>query len=98
MRRISSEEVESIWSTTSRVSGVRGGRAATAVLIFVGIEEIGRAEQPVAAPLDALEREARGLGVLQDLRNAGAREPHRVGEVLTRVEVAIGEMAQQRES
>ena len=65
---------------------------------LLGVEEIGRAEQPVAAPLDALESESRGLGILQDLRNAGAREPHRVGEVLARVEVAIGEMAQQRES
>ncbi len=77
---------------------MRGGRAATARPDLLGVEEIGRAEQPIAAALDAFEGEARGLGVLQDLRNAGAREPHRIGEVLTRVEVAIGEMAQQRES
>ncbi len=64
----------------------------------LGVEKVGRLEQTVAAALDALERETRRLGVLQRLRNAGARQPHFRGEIFARMEGAIGELAQQRES
>ena len=50
-----------------------------------GIQEVGRLQQPVAAALDALEREPRRLGVLQHLRYAGAGEPDRGGQVLAGV-------------
>jgi len=62
------------------------------------IEEIRGFEQPVAAALHPFQRKAGDLGVLQDLRNAGARQPDLVGQVFARVELAIGELAQQRES
>ena len=62
------------------------------------VEKIGRLEQPVAAALDPLHREARGLGVLQHLRNAGAGQPDLGGELLAGVKVTIGKLAQQRES
>jgi hypothetical protein len=62
------------------------------------VEEIRRFEQAIAAPLDALHREAGGLGFLEHLRDARARQPHLGGEILTRVEVTIGETAQQRET
>ena len=65
---------------------------------LLGIEEIGRFEQAVAAALDPLEGEAGRAGVLQDLRNPGARQPHLGGEVLTGMEFPIGKLAQQRES
>ena len=72
--------------------------ARCAALDRVLVEEVGRFEEPITAPLDALEREPGRLGVLQHLRDAGAREPHLGGEVLAGVEGAIGELAQQRES
>ena len=52
----------------------------------LGVEEIRRLEQTIPATLDPLEREAGRLGVLQHLRDAGARQPHLRGEVLTGVE------------
>ena len=62
------------------------------------IEEIGRREQPVAPSADAFQRETRRFGLFQQLRNAGAREPHRSGEILARVEGAVRKLAQQREA
>ncbi len=101
-RRMSSEDVDSIWSTTSIAIGSGIPRAAASsareARICLGVEKIGRLEQPVAAALDPLEGEARGVGILQDLRNAGARQPHLGGEVLTGMELSIGKLAQQRES
>ena len=64
----------------------------------VAIEKVGRVEQPIAAAADALERESGGLGLLQHLRDAGARQPDRGGEILAGVEGAVGKLAQQRES
>ena len=55
----------------------------------VGREEIGRGQQPVAAAADAFQRQTGGFGFLQNLRNAGARHPHRLGEVFTGVESAV---------
>ena len=102
MRRMSSELVESIWSTTSRWigagSGTLVGKRGQARRHRLAVEEIGRLQQPVAAALDPLQRQSCGLGVLQHLRNAGASEPHLRGEVFTGMEVAIGKLAQQRES
>ena len=101
-RRMSSEDVDSIWSTTSIAIGSGMPRASRqlgeARPDLLGVEEIGRLEQAVAAALDPLEREARRAGVLQDLRNAGARQPHLGGEVLAGMELSIGKLAQQRES
>ena len=54
-----------------------------------GIEEIGRCQQPIPAAAHALEREPGRFGLLQQLRHSGARQSHRRGEVLTRVERAI---------
>ena len=64
----------------------------------VGIEKIRRGEKPVAAAADALERQSGGFGLLEKLRDAGAREPHRRGEVFAGVEGAVRKLAQQRES
>ena len=63
-----------------------------------GVEEVGRGLQPVAEAADALEREPGGLGLPQELRNAGARQPHLRGEVFARVEIAVRQLAQQRET
>ena len=62
------------------------------------VEKIRGREQPVAAAPDALEREAGRFGLLQQLGNAGARKPHRCGEILARVEGAVRKLAQQRET
>jgi hypothetical protein len=64
----------------------------------LGVQEVRRFEQPVAAALHSLEGEAGDFSVLQDLRDAGAREPYLVGKVFARMELPIGELAQQRES
>ena len=65
---------------------------------FHGIEEVGGGGEPIAQATDALERQPGGLGLLQELRNAGARKPHRGGEIFAGVEGAIGKLAQKRES
>ena len=62
------------------------------------IEELRRLEQPVAAALDPLQRQPGRPGVLQDLGNTGARQPHLGGKVLAGMELPIGKLAQQRES
>ena len=62
------------------------------------VQEIRRLEQPVAAALDPLEREAGRPGILQHLRNARARQPDLGGKVLAGMELSIGKLAQQRES
>ena len=101
-RRISSEDVDSIWSTTSTASGNGIPRAAAIspkrARTLLGVQKVRRLEQPVAAALDAFEGEPRRPGVLQDLRNAGARQPHLGGQVLAGMELSIGKLAQQRES
>ena len=58
----------------------------------------GAVFEPVAETADALEREPGRLGLPQELRNPGARQPHLRGEVLARVEVAVRQLAQQRET
>ena len=63
--------------------GERGARCP-------GVEEIGCLEEPVAAALDPLERKPRRLGVLQDLRNAGAGQADLGGEIFAGVECPIG--------
>ena len=85
-RRRSSDEVESIWSTTSTVTRGAPACSLSAARTGLGVEEIRRLEQAIPAPLDPLEREAGRLGVLQHLRDAGTRQPHLRGEVLTGVE------------
>ena len=62
------------------------------------VEEIGGRLEPVAQAADALERQPGGFGLPQQLRNAGARQPHLRGEVLARVEIAVRQLAQQRET
>ncbi len=63
-----------------------------------GVQEIGGGEQPIAAAADALERKTGRFGLLQQLRNAGARQPHRRGEIFAGVEGAVRKLAQQRET
>ena len=63
-----------------------------------GIEKIGRGDQPIAPTANALERKPGGLGLTQQLRNAGARQPHLRGEVFTGMESAVRKLAQQGES
>jgi len=99
---MSSELVESIWSTTSRWIGAGRGRSSDSVerraVTALPSRKFGGLQQPVAPALDPLQRQPCRLGVLQHLRNAGASEPHLRGEVLTGMEVAVGKLAQQRES
>ena len=63
-----------------------------------GVEEIGRREQAVAAAAHALQRQPCRFRLLEQLRDAGARQPHRRGEVFAGVEGAVRKLAQQRES
>ena len=63
-----------------------------------GVEEVRRGLEPVTEAADALEREPGRLGLPQELRNAGARQPHLRGEVFARVELAVRKLAQQRET
>ena len=67
-------------------------------LHLLGVEEIRRLQQPVAAALDPLQGKARRAGILQHLRDACARQPHLGGKILTGMELSIGKLAQQRES
>ena len=62
------------------------------------VEKVRRRDQPIATSAHPLEREARGLRLPQQLRNAGAREPHLRGEVFAGMEGAVRELAQERES
>ena len=63
-----------------------------------GVEEIGGRLEAVAEATHALERQARGLGLAQELRHPRARQPHLRGEVLAGVEVAVRKLAQERET
>ena len=54
--------------------------------------------QAVSAAADAFQRQTSGLSLLEELRNACARHPHRRGEVFTGMEGAVGKLAQERES
>ena len=95
-------EVEPIWSTTSTSSGgndaALDGEVVQRAADFVGVEEVGGGGQPVAQAAHAFQRQPGRLGLLQELRNAGAGEPHRRGEVFAGVEGAVGKLPQQRES
>ena len=51
-------------------------------LHLLGVEEIGRLQQAVAAALDPLQRKARRAGILQHLRDACACQPHLGGKIL----------------
>jgi hypothetical protein len=87
-RRESSVDVDSIWSTTSMASGGAAGRAAPSSASRCRI---------AAAALDPLQREPRSLGLLQNLRHAGARQPDLGGQIFAGMKVAVGELAQQCE-
>jgi hypothetical protein len=63
-----------------------------------GVEEIGGGLQAIAEPAHPLERKPGGLSLTQELRDTGARKPHLRGEVFARVEIAVRELAQQRET
>jgi len=65
---------------------------------FAGVEEIGRGNQPVASATNALEREPGGFGLLENLRHAGARQPHFGSQILAGVESAIRQLAEQRKT
>src|SRR5207249_10859674 len=65
---------------------------------LVGVQKIGGREQAVAAAADPFQRQSGGLRLLQQLGNAGARQPHRRGEVFAGVESAVRKLAQERES
>ena len=72
--------------------------ADTLTLVEKTVQKFGRLEQSVAAALDPLEGQAGRAGILQHLRNPGTGQAHRGGEILTRMELPIGKLAQQRES
>ena len=65
---------------------------------FLRVQKFRRFEQPVAPALDPFERQSRRPGILQDLRDARARQPYLGGKVLAGMELSIGKLAQQRES
>ena len=54
---------------------------------FLRIQKFRRFEQPVAPALDPFERQSRRPGILQDLRDARARQPDLGGKVLAGVEL-----------
>ena len=64
----------------------------------IDVEKIGGCQQAITAAADTLQRQPGGFRLLQKLRHAGARQPHRRGEVFARVECAVGKLAQKRES
>src|SRR5205814_6029945 len=65
---------------------------------LVGTEKIGGCKQPVAPPTHSFERQPGSLGLLQKLRDPGARQPDRRGEIFAGVESAVRKLAQERES
>ena len=74
--------------------GARFGETREPRPYLLGIEKIRGLEQPITAAFDAFEREARPLGILQYLRNAGPCQPYLGGKVLTGMEFPVGELAQ----
>ena len=60
----------------------------------IGIQEVGGGGQAIAQSADALKRKPGRFGLLQQLGNPGAREPHRGGEVFAGVEGAVRKLAQ----
>jgi hypothetical protein len=65
---------------------------------LVGVEEVGRCREAISEPPHAFQRQPGRLRLLQKLRNAGAREPHRRSQVFAGVECAVSKLAQERES
>ena len=65
---------------------------------FLGVDEIGGFEQPIATALHPFEGEARAFGVLEDLGNPRPSQADFVGQILAGMEFSIGKLAQQRES
>ena len=65
---------------------------------LVGVEEVGRCREAIAEPPHAFQRQPGRLRLLQKLRNAGASEPDRRGQVFAGMERAVGKLAQKRES